>query len=352
MNYFHSSLAAVGSLALSLSLSGQTEVLHDWQFNDAPGTAVFVDVVDAGTQAGSASFDWLGTTTDGEGNWHVTNTAENKYYGYNIHSSGNPVTADKLVVEWAYSSWDWSQTAQKSPNIGFGFVGTDGNGAVTILRNGTSMRTKDTIGGGIVNFGSSSWDSQNIPEARVPVDQASGTELPGAPALDAGNTLKFRYIVDFTGATPVYTADYAVNSSDWYTLYTGDWTAGAISQIRMQAANPDEVCSVKVDYITLTGENVILPQPVGSIWDGVYDDLGDGTRLTGIGLINDANWPWVYHFNTAGWLYILDGSTLESIYGYSPDEEGGVWFWTADDAGWYYSLSDPSQGTMGWARTW
>ena len=345
-------LISAGLLATALPAFAQTtEVLHDWQFNEPEGTGVFLDVQDAGTQAGSDSSDWFGTTTDGAGSWHVTNTTENNYLRYKIHSSGKAVVADKMILEWAYTSWNWSLTAQKSPNFGLGLYTATGNGAVTILRNGTSMRTRDTITTDVVNFGTNTWDSTAIPTEAYPVDQASGTPLPDAPPLTAGAKMKMRYVVDFTGESPTYTIDYAVNSSDWYTLYTGAWTEGDITDIRIQGANPDELCSIKVDYITLTGENVVLP--AGSIWDGVGTDYGNGIKWTGLGLINDSNWPWVWHYNSGSWVYIEESSTLTNIYGYAGTNEGAAWFWSSDEiGGYYYDLSNPDSGTMGWSRTW
>ncbi|NDV63210.1 hypothetical protein G0Q06_12160 [Puniceicoccales bacterium CK1056] len=328
----------------------ETVVIHDWQFNDAAGTAVFNDALNTGVQAGADTENWLETTTDGEGNWHVTGTSENRFSGYWLHESQQPVSADKLILEWAYSSWDWSAVTQ-NPNIGFGFYspGDGTNGSVTILRNGTSIRTRDSISKDVVNFLSNTISSADIPEPRVPIDQATKIEFEGAPALGAGDSLKFRYTVDFTAEPDTYIIDYGVNESEYYTIYTGEWPYGDIDQIRMQAANPEVGNSVKIDYMVVTGENVVFPELASSPWADVYPLIGDIVRDTGIGWIDDSQYPYVYHFNADTWLYIdSDSATLESIYGYN--FAYGFWFWTADDIdGWHFNLEDPEYGQSGWA---
>ena len=328
------------TMAATIGQAQDSIIIHDWQFNDPAGTAVFNGVQNDGTQAGADTEDWLGTTTDGAGNWHVTGTSENRYSGYWLHSTALPVTADKLILEWAYSSWDWSLHEAKS-NIGFGFLTpvSGANGSVTILRNGTSLRTRDTISTDVVNFLSNSYNSAEIPEARVPVDQSTGLELPGAPALSANDTLKFRYTVDFTTVPHSYTADYAVNESEYYTIYTGEWPHGDIDAIRMQAANSDPLGSVKVDYLKLTGVNVEFPSGPKSPWEDVYPLVQGVARDTGIGWISDLQYPFVYHINAASWLYIVpDGASLDNMFGY--DYAGGNWFWTSDGYGsWHFNYN-------------
>jgi hypothetical protein len=345
------SLPLLAAFAATTGLSAQEiNVIHDWQFNDPAGTAVFNDAQNDGTQAGADTEDWLGTTTDGDGNWDVTGTIDTRFSSYWLHATQLPVTADKLVLEWAYSSWDWSQSTLNT-NIGFGFTspGDSTNGAVTILRNGTSVRTRDSISKAVVNFLNNTIKSSEIPEPRVPVDQATQIELEGAPALGAGDTLKFRYTVDFTADPDTYIADYAVNDSEYYTIYTGEWPHGPIDAVRLQAANPEAANSVKVDYMKVTGTNVVFPELPGSPWADLYPLIGEVVRDTGIGWINDDAYPYVYHFDAGAWLYFeSDLTSLDSAYGY--DLTNGFWFWTSDTAGaWYYNLSDPASGDMGWS---
>ena len=121
-------LLSAASLAITLPLAGQTTgIVHDWQFNDAAGTAVFEGVADDGLLPKTNDTDWLGTTTDGDGNWHITGASENKYYGYAIDASDEMIPADKFVLTWSFSSWDWTQHTGSSPHVGFGFVGESGN---------------------------------------------------------------------------------------------------------------------------------------------------------------------------------------------------------------------------------
>ena len=343
---------SAGLMASSLSLVAQTEVLHDWQFNDAADTIVFTDVVDDGTQAGSTSINWKDTTTDGAGNWHLTGMSENTYNGYWIHSSDEVIPADKHIVEWSFSDWDWSQHTGSSPHVGFGFVGEGGNGAALFLLQGTSVRVRDSVTNNIVaNFLSNTYVNATIPEPKVPVD-GNANPIEGAPALGAGDSLKFRYTVDFTGDNPVYSIEYTVNNGSWFLLHSGNWPHGQINRIRMQSPNPEPADSVKVDYIVMSSENPILPAS-GSIWEGVGTDYGNGIKFVGIGLINDSNWPWVWHYNSASWLYIDPASTLSNIYGAAMGDESSSWFWTSDDiGGYYYSVSEPDSGTMGWSLAW
>lgn len=349
-------LTGCATVALT-AFAQESVIIHDWQFNDPAGTAVFNDVLNTGAQAGADTEDWLGTTTDGEGNWHVTGTTETRFSGYWLHESQQPVQGDQFILEWAYSSWDWSQASYPDikPNIGFGFTspGDGNNGSVTILLNGSSIRTRDSISKDVVNFLNNSLSSADIPEPRVPVDQGTGIELEGAPALGANDVLKFRYTVDFTTDPDSYIIDYGVNDSEYYTIYTGEWAHGDLDSIRMQAANPEAANSIKIDYMVVTGVNVQFPEPAGSPWtEDLYPLLGGLVRDTGIGWINDDSYPYVYHYNAATWLYIHeDSAALDSIYGYNYAD--GFWFWTADDiGGWHYNLENPEYGQSGWALWW
>jgi len=73
-----------------------------------------------------------------------------------------------------------------------------------------------------------------------------------------------------------------------------------------------------------------------SIWPGPAGD-----KLGGIGWLNDAFYPFIWHYQEGSYFYIIDAfSTLESIWGYAYADS--YWFWTSDAiGGWYYDLSDP-----------
>lgn len=85
-----------------------------------------------------------------------------------------------------------------------------------------------------------------------------------------------------------------------------------------------------------------------SLWADLPADPATGAKQAGIGVINDGEYPYVYHHGAGYWLYIVyEVSSLESILGYGVD--GGWWFWTTDHAGgWYFNLSDPLAGQLGW----
>ncbi|NDV63208.1 cellulase family glycosylhydrolase [Puniceicoccales bacterium CK1056] len=255
---------SLASLFFAVSLSAQdTVVLHNWQFNDPASTPVFDGALNTGQEAGADSEDWLGTSTDGAGNWHVTGTTGNKFGGYWLQSTQLPYQADQVIVEWAYSSWDWG-SATLSPNIGFGLLTpvSGENGSATILRNGTSLRVRDSISTDVINFQSNTIDSSAIPSPRVPLDQSTGLEIPGAPALAAGDSLKFRYTVDFSGTTATYTIDYGINSGAYFTIFTGTWPWGQVDAVRIQAANAEVSNSIKVDYLKASA--VSAPSTGGS----------------------------------------------------------------------------------------
>lgn len=77
--------------------------------------------------------------------------------------------------------------------------------------------------------------------------------------------------------------------------------------------------------------------PVESLWKDIAPVNQEGGKLAGIGWINDSSYPYVWHFSTNGYLYILhDFSSLGSIYLY--DFGSQAWIWTNDTwGGWYYS---------------
>lgn len=109
---------------------------------------------------------------------------------------------------------------------------------------------------------------------------------------------------------------------------------------------------VKIDNLYQSiGANVSLSPTAGDVGGGGGDpvslwaalpDIGGGYKATGIGLLNDAHYPYVWHFLTGGYFYIADEySDLDSIWGL--DLTNNYWFW-ADDAlgGWHYNITDSS----------
>jgi YD repeat-containing protein len=83
----------------------------------------------------------------------------------------------------------------------------------------------------------------------------------------------------------------------------------------------------------------------GSLWAGPAGD-----KSVGIGWINDALFPFIWHYSTASFFFIAaDISTLDSLWGY--DYGGNYWFWCNDAwGGWYFNLTDPSSGFQGYSN--
>jgi len=88
----------------------------------------------------------------------------------------------------------------------------------------------------------------------------------------------------------------------------------------------------------------------GSLWEAVLPVNPEGDKLAGVGWINDAAYPYIWHYATGGWMVILDAvSSLDNLFGW--DYKNAFWFWANDSwGGWYVNLSDSSWGTNGWAR--
>jgi hypothetical protein len=117
---------------------------------------------------------------------------------------------------------------------------------------------------------------------------------------------------------------------------------------------------VKIDNLYQSlGANVTLSPTAGdfgtgsggdpvSLWASL-PDIGGGFKSTGIGILNDENYPYVWHFATGGYLYIVDEySELNNIWGM--DMTNDFWFWSDDSlGGWYFNISNPSSGDMGWS---
>jgi hypothetical protein len=107
---------------------------------------------------------------------------------------------------------------------------------------------------------------------------------------------------------------------------------------------------VKIDNLYQSlGANVSLSPTAGEFGTGGGDpvslwvdlpDVGGGFKAAGIGLLNDAHYPYVWHFNTGGYFYIADEySDLNNIWGL--DLTNNIWFWTDEDlGGWHYNITD------------
>jgi hypothetical protein len=97
-------------------------------------------------------------------------------------------------------------------------------------------------------------------------------------------------------------------------------------------------------FLNAVGEHVaptVDPGPV-SIWPGT-----PGDREVGIGWINDAAYPLIYHYGANIYLEILPGATLESMYAYNATQQYYIWttnLW----GGWYYRYENQSGATSGW----
>jgi hypothetical protein len=86
-----------------------------------------------------------------------------------------------------------------------------------------------------------------------------------------------------------------------------------------------------------------------SLWKDVVAANALGDKQAGIGWINDVAYPFIWHYSTGGWMYVLDEfSALDNIFLY--DYISGNWFW-ANDAwgGWHVNLEDGEYGLAGWA---
>jgi hypothetical protein len=78
------------------------------------------------------------------------------------------------------------------------------------------------------------------------------------------------------------------------------------------------------------------PGPTTIFADDPLD--ASGWRITPLGWLDDAGYPYVYLLATGGWVYVDPDADRSSIYGY--DYNAGVWFWTAVDiAGWNYDIT-------------
>jgi hypothetical protein len=86
-----------------------------------------------------------------------------------------------------------------------------------------------------------------------------------------------------------------------------------------------------------------------SLWKDVVAANALGDKQAGIGWLNDVAYPFIWHYSTGGWMYVLDEfSALDNIFLY--DYISGDWFW-ANDAwgGWHVNLDNADYGLAGWA---
>jgi hypothetical protein len=109
----------------------------------------------------------------------------------------------------------------------------------------------------------------------------------------------------------------------------------------------DNIYQALGGVVALTPRSDDPPPPPENPWQDV-EALTGGFKQTGIGLIQDADYPYIWHVPTMDWLYIVeDISTADSIVGWS--YAGEYWFWTGDTLqGWHYNFSDPDSGEQGW----
>lgn len=85
-----------------------------------------------------------------------------------------------------------------------------------------------------------------------------------------------------------------------------------------------------------------------SLWVDVPTANAAGDKEAGIGWINDIAYPFIWHYSTGGWMFVLDDfSTLDNIWLYEYGTD--VWYWANDGwGGWHVHLSDPEYGLGGW----
>lgn len=125
--------------------------------------------------------------------------------------------------------------------------------------------------------------------------------------------------------------------------------------IRQGAAFYDDIYMSNGEFLLTTppdridGGGTVVPPIAESLWADVAVIAPTVWKQTGLGYIYDDMYQWIYIYEAQSWLYVDSGSTLQSLYLYNSVD--GSWLWTAESfGGWYYNLSDPSQGVDGWAH--
>lgn len=84
---------------------------------------------------------------------------------------------------------------------------------------------------------------------------------------------------------------------------------------------------------------VVRPVSAESLWKHIDDPLS-ADRVTGIGRIDDSNFPFVWHYPSQRYLYISGAhSSLDGMFAYDYAENS--WFWTHNAAeGWHFRYAD------------
>jgi len=112
---------------------------------------------------------------------------------------------------------------------------------------------------------------------------------------------------------------------------------------------PFDLIATPLTVEEVCGDNSGGSDPV-SLWTDIAPANVEGDKLAGIGWINDTEYPYIWHYSTGGYMYILNEfSTLDNILGW--DYVNGFWFWAHDGwGGWYVNLLNPDWGIAGWDK--
>ncbi|NDV63279.1 hypothetical protein G0Q06_12510 [Puniceicoccales bacterium CK1056] len=71
-----------------------------------------------------------------------------------------------------------------------------------------------------------------------------------------------------------------------------------------------------------------LPTYGSGYWSTVPPDPRTGRKLTGIGVIDDQNFPWIYHYGEGGWLWVSTSASTGPF---------NLWLWSATDENWIWA---------------
>lgn len=85
-----------------------------------------------------------------------------------------------------------------------------------------------------------------------------------------------------------------------------------------------------------------------SFWRAFPLNPVTGARATALGDLDDRYFPWVFHYPSGAWHYLVPSlSTISSVFGY--DTGNKFWFWTSQDfGGWYFNYQDISWAEWDW----
>lgn len=155
---------------------------------------------------------------------------------------------------------------------------------------------------------------------------AAGSELPPAPAQ-----------VDIM--------NWAVHRAAWT-----EAEATAQAQGNLQHASLEILAPLKEESFTdghavenhaQTRSEVLFHGPAIaeplSYWHAVPPDVSTGAKLTGIGWIDDADWPFVYHYSSGDWFFLSQqfSESKDDFFAFSIQTLD--WIWSSDlYGGWYY----------------